>query len=153
MACALRGRRWERTWEATLRRAVAMPAGTLDASVGGEWSFAQTLRHLVMATDTWLGKSILEPDQPYHPAGMPNDDHQTDAFDESVLSTQTPAFEEVVEARAERQTMVRDHLATVTPEDLARPRENPPAPAHPETVLPACARSSRRSGSTTATPT
>ena len=46
----------ERTWAATLERAAAMPAGTVDVSVGGEWSFAQTLRHLVLATDTWLGR-------------------------------------------------------------------------------------------------
>src|SRR4051794_27690511 len=37
----------ERTWAATLERAAAMPAGTVDVSVGGEWSLAQTLRHLV----------------------------------------------------------------------------------------------------------
>jgi uncharacterized protein YjbI with pentapeptide repeats len=35
----------ERTWSATLERAAAMPAGTV------EWSFAQTLRQLVLATD------------------------------------------------------------------------------------------------------
>ncbi|WP_413463616.1 DinB family protein [Arthrobacter sp. SO3] len=42
--------RLERTWSATLERVAAMPAGTADISVDGEWSFAQTLRHLVMAT-------------------------------------------------------------------------------------------------------
>jgi len=36
----------------------------VDVSVGGEWSFAQTLRHLVLATDTWLGRAILEIVQP-----------------------------------------------------------------------------------------
>src|SRR3954452_4001577 len=40
------------TWAATLERVAAIPAGMVDKSVGGEWSFAQTLRHLVMATDT-----------------------------------------------------------------------------------------------------
>lgn len=37
----------ERTWAATLEQVAAMPAGTVDVSVGGEWSFAQTLRHAV----------------------------------------------------------------------------------------------------------
>jgi hypothetical protein len=50
----------ERTWAATLDRVAAMPAGTTDICVDGEWSFAQTLRHLVMATDVWLGRAILE---------------------------------------------------------------------------------------------
>jgi DinB family protein len=35
----------ERTWAATLERVAPMPAGTVDVPVGGEWSFAQTLRH------------------------------------------------------------------------------------------------------------
>ena len=60
----------ERTWAATFERAAAMRAGTVDVSVDGEWSFAQTLRHLVLATDTWLGKAILRAEQPYHPLGL-----------------------------------------------------------------------------------
>lgn len=112
-----------------------MPAGAVDASVGEEWSLADTLRHLVMATDTWFGKAILELEQPYHPAGLPNDDNNTDAYEESVFSTETPSFEDVLEARAERQMMLRDYLARLGPKDLARPRTNPHAPAYQETVL------------------
>lgn len=125
----------ERTWAATLDRVAAMPAGTVDASVDDEWSFAQTLRHLVMATDTWLGKAILEKEQPYHPIGLPNDDNDTDAYDESVFYADTSSFENVVEARAERQTMVREFLGSVISEELAQPRKNPHAPDYQETVL------------------
>jgi hypothetical protein len=125
----------ERTWAATLDRAASMPAGTVDASIDDEWSLAQTLRHLVMATDTWLGKAILEQEQPYHPVGLPNDDNDTDAYDESVFSLETPSFGDVIEVRAERQMMVREFLAGVAPEELARPRKNPHAPAYQETVL------------------
>ena len=60
----------ERSWAATLERVAAMPAGTVDVSVGGEWSFAQTLRHLVHATDRWLGRGVLEIEQPFHPLGL-----------------------------------------------------------------------------------
>src|SRR5690606_34008698 len=62
----------ERTWAATLGRVAAMPPGTVDVSVDGEWSFAQTLRHLVMATDTWLRRAVLGVADPYHPAGQPD---------------------------------------------------------------------------------
>ena len=123
----------EEIWAATLDRAATMPDGTIDASVDGEWSLAQTLRHLVMATDVWLGKAILELDQPYHPAGLPNDDD--DDSGPSVFSADSPSFDEVLEARASRQTMMRDFLAGVTPEELATPRTNPHAPAVDETVL------------------
>jgi hypothetical protein len=125
----------EETWAATLDRAATMPPGTVDASVDGEWSFAQTLRHLVMATDTWLGKAILELEQPYHPAGLPHDDGDTEAYDPSTFSSEAPPFPDVLEARADRQAMVRDFLASVTQEELAAPRKTPHAPAYPETVL------------------
>ena len=60
----------ERTWAATLARAAAMPSGAVDVSVDGEWSFAQTLRHLVHATDIWLRRGVLEIEQPFHPLGL-----------------------------------------------------------------------------------
>jgi hypothetical protein len=125
----------ERTWAATLERVAAMPAGTVDVSVGGEWSFAQTLRHLVMATDTWLGRAILAKDQPYHPIGQPNAEYETDGKDMSIFATVTPSYAEVLKVRAGRAAMVRDFLATVTSEVLAATRRNPHAPEHQETVL------------------
>jgi hypothetical protein len=124
----------ERTWAATLDRVAALPAGTVDVSVGGEWSFAQTLRHLVMATDTWLGRAILRRDQPYHPLGLANAGAAEDGLDLSVFAPGTPPYEEVLAARADRVAMVRDFLATVMPDTLAAPRRNPWAPDHPETV-------------------
>jgi hypothetical protein len=125
----------ESTWAATLDRATSMPSGTVDASVDGEWSFAQTLRHLVMATDTWLGRAVLEREQPYHPAGLPNDDGDSAAYDERDFSPTAPSFEEVLAARSDRQAMVRDYLSDVTPEVLSQPRKNPHDPRHEETVL------------------
>jgi hypothetical protein len=125
----------EETWAATLARVAAMPPGTVEVSVAGEWSFAQTLRHLVMATDTWLGRAILVKDRPYHPLGQPNVEYETDGYDMTVFASVAPSYAEVLEARASRVTMVRDFLAAVTEDDLAAPRENPWAPGHPETVL------------------
>ena len=112
-----------------------MPAGTVDISVDGEWSFAQTLRHLVMATDTWLGRGILDIDQPYHPIGQPNAEYETDGYDLAVFSAVAPSFAEVLEVRAQRATMVRGYLATVTAADLSATRRNPWAPDQPVTVL------------------
>jgi hypothetical protein len=124
----------EQTWQATVDRALALPPGTLDASVDDEWSFTQTLRHLVMATDTWLGKAILDRSRPYHPVGLPNDDDSV-AFDASDFSAELPPFTDVLEARADRQAMVRRYIAGTTSEELAAPRKNPHAPDYPETVL------------------
>ena len=124
----------ERTWAATLDRVATMPAGTVDASVDGEWSFAQTLRHLVMATDTWLGRAILGLEQPYHPLGQADAGAAADGLDLSIFATGTPPYADVLEARNGRVAMVRDFLASVTPDDLAALRANPWAPDYQETV-------------------
>jgi len=125
----------ESTWAATLARVESMSAGTVDISVDGEWSLAQTLRHLVRATDTWLRRGILEIDQPFHPLGLANPEAEDDGQDQSVFTTTTPSYAEVLEARADRVAMVSDFLATVTADDLAATRKNPHAPDHPETTL------------------
>jgi hypothetical protein len=124
----------ERAWSATLARAAAMPAGTVDLTVGGEWSFAQTLRHLVLATDLWLGRAIGQIEQPFHPVGLLHAGAEPNGFDMSVLTTVRPTYAEVLEARSGRVAMVRDFLATVTPDVLAAPRKNPHDPGRPETV-------------------
>jgi uncharacterized protein YjbI with pentapeptide repeats len=125
----------ERTWAATLERVAAMPAGTVDVSVGGEWSFAQTLRHLVFATDVWLRRAILEIEQPYHPLGQTDASAKDEGVDVSIFTTVTPSYADVLEVRAARVAMVHDFLATVTPDDLAATRTNPWALEHPDTTL------------------
>ena len=122
----------ERAWAGALERVATMPAGTVDVSVAGEWSFAQTLRHLVMATDIWLGKAVLEREHPFHPIGLPDATFDGDAAD---FNPAAPAYAEVLEVRAGRVAMVRDFLATVTQEDLAVVRTNPHNASRTETTL------------------
>jgi hypothetical protein len=119
----------ERAWDTALARAAAMPAGSVDVSVDGEWSFAQTLRHLVHATDIWLGKAVLEVEDPLHPLGI-------GYSPEGVVAEEVPpSYDDVLEARASRVGQVRELLATVTPDELAVARKNPHNPEHPETTL------------------
>jgi hypothetical protein len=114
----------ERAWAAALERAADLPAGSVDISIDGEWSFAQTLRHLVHATDLWLGKAVLRQEQPFHELGLGHGEAATD----------NPPYDDVLVARAERVAMVRDFLATVTADQLDEERRNPHDPAHAETV-------------------
>ncbi|MEI2774636.1 MAG: DinB family protein [Tetrasphaera sp.] len=125
----------ERTWATTMSRATVLGDDSFERRVDGEWSLAQTLRHLVMATDVWLGKAILQQDNPYHPLGLPNDDGDTEAYDPDAFSTADPSREEVLAARADRQSLVRAFLADVTADQLRAPRKNPHSPTHDETVL------------------
>ncbi|HEX5090900.1 MAG TPA: DinB family protein [Nocardioides sp.] len=126
----------ESTWAATVERAGSLPAGVVDESVDGEWSFAQTLRHLVLATDMWLGRAVLGVEQPFHPLGLRDDSlDEEEGFDTSVFATDPPTYAEVLAARADRQAMVRDFLAGVTSEELATQRANPHEPDRPATTL------------------
>jgi hypothetical protein len=125
----------ERTWAATLARVAAMPRGTVDVSVDGEWSFAQTLRHLVLATDMWLGRAVLELEQPFHPLGLRDAATAADDTETAGDPAVTPSYDEVLVARAGRVAMVRDFLAHLTPEELTVTRRNPHDQAYPETTL------------------
>jgi len=124
----------DRTWAATLARVEAMPEGTVNVSVDGEWSFAQTLRHLVLATDTWLGRATQQVEQPYHPLGLANPEAEEDGLDMSLFVTEQPTYADVLEVRAGHVARVRDFLATVTPDQLDAQRRNPWSPEYPETV-------------------
>ncbi len=60
----------EDEWAKTISLAGALPGGALHESVDDEWSFVQTLRHLVFAIDKWLTAPILG--EGFHPSGLPN---------------------------------------------------------------------------------
>ena len=122
-------------WGSAVDRAAATSAGTVDIQVDGEWSFAQTLRHLVMATDVWLRRAILHIEQPFHPAGQPNEEYGAEGGDMSVFACDQPTYQEILAARADRVAQVQAFLAAATPEQLAEDRANPWAPQYPETVL------------------
>jgi DinB family protein/pentapeptide repeat protein len=125
----------ERTWAGTLERVAAMPEGTVNVSVAGEWSFAQTLRHLVLATDMWLGRAILEIEQPFHPLGLTDASAEGEGMDMSVFATEAPSYADVLDVRAGRVAMVRDFLAEVTADELGVTRKNPHDPEYAETTL------------------
>jgi len=101
------------------------PPELVDAHVEDEWSLAQTLRHLVLATDTWLRGAILRVAQPFHEVGPLFTGAEEMGVDTSAFHTEPPDYDEVLAVRAGRQQMVTDFLATVTPELLAEERDDP----------------------------
>ncbi|MBC9733117.1 DinB family protein [Nocardioides marmotae] len=109
-------------WQETV---AATPPDLVDAHVEDEWSLAQTLRHLVLATDAWLRGGVQRVEQPFHEIGQVFTGAEGMGFDMSVFRADPPSFEEVLAVRAERQGLVTDVLATVTPELLAEERADP----------------------------
>lgn len=49
----------ERRWGETADHARRLRPELLHESVDGEWSFIQTLRHLVFASDAWVRRAVL----------------------------------------------------------------------------------------------
>ena len=64
----------ERLWQQTVARARAMAPDLLHERVEDEWSFIETLRHLVFATDAWVSRAILGQPSPWDPLGLPHDE-------------------------------------------------------------------------------
>lgn len=137
--------------DARFRRVDLSGAVMRGVMVDGEWSFVETLRHLVMATYTWLRGAALRVELPYHPIGQPDEQYATDGHDPAVFSHASPTYAEVLEVRANRVALVRDFPADVTPDLLAEARLNPWAADYVETV-PQCVHTILEEGSTTATP-
>lgn len=124
------------TWASTLDRAARMPTGSVEISVRGEWSLAQTLRHLVMATDIWLRRAVLRERQPYDPVGLPHAEYELDGLNMAVFATPpAPSYEQVLEARSAHLSMVRGFIATVTAGQLTEQCTNPWSPGSTMTTL------------------
>jgi hypothetical protein len=110
----------EQEWATTIARALALPEDRLDQSVDGEWSFVQTLRHLVFAMDKWFTAPVLGAS--FHPIGLPNSGSVD--FPWPGLATDVmPSAAEALAVRAERATRFREYLATVAAADLTQPVE------------------------------
>jgi hypothetical protein len=116
-----------RTWSATLDRVAAMPTGTVDQQVDGEWSVAQTMRHLVFAVDGWVRHGIQGLDGAFSPIGLPFSEYDDEAAALGVDVAATPSFEEVQAAYADRMAQVRAQYDALTQEGFeAQSRRLPP---------------------------
>jgi uncharacterized damage-inducible protein DinB len=107
----------ERLWDATVARARRLTPDRLHESVGGEWSFVQTLRHLAFATQSWVGRCILDDPAPWHPLSLPWDTmqprpgvpHDRDA---------RPSLDEALALRADAMALMRRVVDGLTDEQL-----------------------------------
>ena len=106
-------------WETTVARAGRLPSDLLDERVNGEWSFLETLRHLIMVTDTWVGKMVLARPAPYDPIGLPPD-FVTNGAELGLDLDAHPSLTEVLASRASRMAEVRGVLSHLSSEDLNR---------------------------------
>ncbi|WP_344245583.1 DinB family protein [Isoptericola hypogeus] len=95
-----------RAWDAHLARAAALAPGAVDVSVDGEWSTAQTLRHLVFAMDGWVRYGLLGIDDAFWYAGLPFTEYEPEVASLGVDLAAAPTWEETIAAHADRVSQV-----------------------------------------------
>jgi DinB superfamily len=122
----------EDLWAATTERASHLDEDLQRRRVDGEWSFVETLRHLVFAADCWLVRGIQLAPHPYHPWGLPWTGApprwaRTIGIDISA----EPGLAEVLPVRREHQRAVRTYLEGLTDGELYEVRSTPDEPGHP----------------------
>ncbi len=109
----------EDLWAATMRRARGLPEAMLHERVDGEWSFLETVRHLVFVIDVWISRNALGHDAPFHPLGVA----PTFVADPAAMGIDVdadPSLSEVIVVRDERMDIVRHLVADLADDDLQR---------------------------------
>jgi hypothetical protein len=120
-------------WRATEARAHALGEEACQRRVHDEWSIAETLRHLVFATDAWIGRVVLGEANPYHDIAMPPS-FLPDLSGLGINVNLRPTFDEVFVVRRESQSVVEKLLADLTQDGLSRVCDENPAPGFPPTT-------------------
>lgn len=117
-------------WASLLSSVAAADRSVVDASVGGEWSLRDTLRHLLFAVDKWFALPILG-DASFTPIGLPNTSSQGGDWPGLDLDAD-PDFATVLAARAAQHERFGIYISSTRAEDLPETvtiRENGTAPA------------------------
>lgn len=120
----------ERVWPATVERAKRLPPEMLHERVRDEYSFIETLRHLVFATDAWVRRAILGHPEPYSPLGLPHDEMEPEPGVPNDHDAR-PSLDEMLDLRADRMRTVHDVVATLTDDVLGGDTDPVPPPGYP----------------------
>ena len=108
----------ERRWGETVDRARALDPALLHERVDDEWSFIETLRHLLFATDAWVRRGLLGDPAPWHPLDLPWD--TLEPLPETPCDREArPSLDEVLALRRDRMGTVRQVLADLDDDALA----------------------------------
>jgi hypothetical protein len=107
----------ERLWDGTVERARGLDPALLHESVDGEWSFVETLRHLVFATDAWIRRGVLGDPSPWDPLDLPWDE-MPDTPGVPRDREVRPSLDVVLKLRRDRMSTVRTVVDGLTDESL-----------------------------------
>jgi DinB superfamily/Pentapeptide repeats (8 copies) len=120
----------ERLWDQTVERARRFPPELLHESVGGEWSFIETLRHLVFATDSWIRRAIQGDPSPWDPMDLPWDE-MPDTPGVPRDRDVRPSLDALLQLRRDRMASVRQVIEGLTDASLDSETEAVEGPGWP----------------------
>ena len=106
-------------WLVTEELARAVDPAVLNERVDDEWSFLETVRHLVFAADSWINGILLGNPPDFHPLGMAPA-HAT-TLPAGLTPDARPTLEEVLAARADRRAKTAAAFAAATDESIGLP--------------------------------
>ncbi|MBM2619041.1 DinB family protein [Actinoplanes sp. LDG1-06] len=108
----------EQRWAGTVERARQLPPEQLHESVDGEWSFIETLRHMIFVADSWVLRAILGDPTPWDALSLPWDG-MPDTPEVPRDRSARPSLDEVLAVRHDRMATVRRVIDGLTSETLA----------------------------------
>ena len=107
----------DETWATTIARARTLPEDKLHEQVDGEYSFVETLQHVVFGIDKWFTVPVLG--ERFDPIVLPN--RGSDALDWPGRDRAAkPTFPDALAVRDGRVARVREYLAHVAEPELAK---------------------------------
>jgi uncharacterized damage-inducible protein DinB len=121
----------ERRWGETVERARGFDAEQLHESVDGEWSFIETLRHLVFASDAWIRRAIMGDPQPWDDLDLPWD-RMPDTPGIPRDRDARPSLDVVLELRRDRMLTMRQLVDELTDDELASQTDPVEGPGWPQ---------------------
>ena len=110
-------RRLRADWAATLGRLPALPRGSEQQRVGGEWSAVETLRHLVFVHDSWFRRCCLGSTEPFTAIGLASES-VPDQEEQGLDRTAAPSLDEVLAVRDVQRAELEGWLSTVPAGEL-----------------------------------
>jgi hypothetical protein len=121
----------EKLWDETVEHASRLKPELLYEPVGDEWSFIDTLRHLVFATDCWIRRAILGDPAPWDPLDLPWEE-MPDTPGVPRDREVRPPLDTVLELRRDRWSTVREVLDGLTDQSLNSETTPVEGPGFPE---------------------
>ena len=118
-------------WRGTIERARGLPAELVHERVDGEWSFVETMRHLLFVTDAWVVRAVLGHPRPWSPLDLPHDEMPDEPSVPRDRDAR-PSLDEVLDVLADRRATVTLLMEGLTADQLDSTTTPVTEPGYPE---------------------